>query len=135
MQKKINKSNPKDLIGAKKVQLNLIPPASMIYQALGMTDGKEKYGPFNWRDNEVIASIYIAALFRHVLCWFDGEENAPDSKKPHLAHAISCLGIIIDAKETGNLIDDRPKPGAAARLLTKYNKVKKVISKSQGSKK
>ncbi len=115
-------TNPKDLQGVKKPQLNLIPPASMVYQALAMADGAEKYGPFNWREKKIQASIYIAATLRHLGQWQDGEELAEDSQKPHLAHAIACLGILIDALETGSLIDDRPTPGAASALLKKWSK-------------
>lgn len=116
-------TNPKDLLGMKKVPLHLVPPASIVYQALAMTDGARKYGPYNWRANKVIASIYVAAAMRHIMQWFDGEEFADDSHYPHLAHALACLGIIVDAKETGNLVDDRPIPGAASDLLKLWNKV------------
>lgn len=115
-------TNPKDLLGAKKVSLNLVPASSLIYQALAMEDGAKKYGPYNWRANKVIASIYIAAAMRHLQAWHDGEEVAEDSQKPHLAHALACLGIIVDAKETGNLVDDRPLPGAASKLIKEWEK-------------
>jgi len=120
-------TNPKDLVGAKKVSLNLVPAASNIYQALAMEDGAVKYGPYNWRENKVIASIYVAACKRHLDAWYDeSEELAKDSRRPHLGHAIACLGIIIDAYETGNLVDDRPVPGAAAKLIEKWEKIKKA---------
>jgi len=115
-------TNPKDLLGIKKVQLNLVPPSSIIYQALAMEDGAKKYGPYNWRENKVIASIYVAGAMRHLQQWYDGEELASDSQKPHLAHALACLGIIVDAKETGNLVDDRPLPGAASALIARLEK-------------
>ena len=115
-------TNPKDLLGVQKVQLNLVPPASKVYQAIAMEDGAKKYGSYNWRENKVILSIYEAALERHMMRFHDGEDIDPDSGKPHLAHAIACLGIIIDAKETGNLVDDRPTPGVAAQLLKKWEK-------------
>jgi hypothetical protein len=121
-------TNPKDLLGMKKVRLSLVPPSSIIYQALAMEDGAKKYGPYNWRENKVIASIYVDAAMRHLQSWFDGEENASDSKKPHLAHALACLGIIVDAKETGNLVDDRPLPGAAAGLIAKLEAEKKALT-------
>lgn len=125
MKKKLKGTNPKDRLGIMKVQLNLVPSASKIYQALAMEDGAEKYGPYNWRENKVLASIYISACFRHLEAWYDSrEEFAKDSKKPHLAHAIACIGIIIDAYETGNLIDDRPIPGAAAKLIERTKKKK-----------
>jgi len=115
-------TNPKDRLGLKKTRLSLVPPASLLYQALAMEDGARKYGPYNWRANKVIATIYVDAAMRHLLAWADGEELAPDSQKPHLAHALACLGIIVDAKETGNLIDDRPIPGAAGRLIAAFEK-------------
>ena len=121
--KKIDSTNPKDLLGIKKVQLNLVPASSKIYQALAMEDGAEKYGTYNWRSNKVQASIYIAACLRHLEAWYDSrEELAEDSQKPHLGHALACIGIIVDALETGNLVDDRPLAGAAAKLIKRYKK-------------
>lgn len=110
-------SNPKSILGIKKPPLHLVPPAASIYLAMGFKDGAAKYGPYNWRENEVAASVYIGAAKRHIDEWWDGEELARDSGVHHLAHALSCLAIIADAKETGNLVDDRPLPGAAARLI------------------
>ena len=115
-----DQTNPKDLLGVQKVRLSYVPPASTIYQALAMQDGARKYGPYNWRSKKVQAAIYIDAAKRHLDAWFDGEENADDSGYPHLGHALACIGIIVDALETGNLLDDRPLPGPTARLLKKW---------------
>lgn len=119
-----DQTNPKDLVGITKPQVNLVPPASIAYQALAMEDGAGKYGAYNWREKKVKASIYYAAALRHLMQWHDGEENADDSGKPHLAHAIACIGILIDAVETGNLIDDRPTKGAASAVIKKWTKSK-----------
>lgn len=116
------RTNPKDLIGIKKPRLSLVPPVSILYEALAMQDGAEKYGPYNWRVKKVQASIYVDALKRHLDAWFDGEENAEDSKVPHLGHAKACLGILIDAQETGNLVDDRPPKGRMADAIKRYTK-------------
>lgn len=115
-------TNPKDLLGVKKVSLSKVPASAQIYMALAMQDGAAKYGPYNWRENKVVASIYIDAAKRHLLAWFDGEECAADSGFPHLAHALASLGIIVDALETGNLVDDRPTKGAAADLIAAWTK-------------
>jgi hypothetical protein len=121
--KPIETGNPKDKIGVKKPQLNLVPASSILYQALAMEDGARKYGAYNWRDNKVILSIYIAAAKRHIDQFYDaGEELASDSQKPHLGHALACLGIIVDAIETGNIIDDRPTPSKYSDLLDKWTK-------------
>src|SRR6185369_16987370 len=54
---------------------------------------------------------------RHLAEFLDGANTASDSGIHHLAHAKACCGIVLDALETGNLIDDRPAKGAASRLL------------------
>lgn len=109
--------NPKDLIGIKKVPLDLLPTAGLVHEALAMRNGAAKYGPFNWRDKKIQARIYIAACQRHLLAWLDGEDYAKDSGVHHLGHAKACLGIILDAIETESLHDDRPLPGATPRLF------------------
>ena len=100
--------NPKDLIGNKKVSITKFPAIGTVMGAMAMMDGAAKYGPYNWRGNSVIASIYIDALMRHAMAWFEGQETASDSKVHHLGHAIACAAIILDAQATGNLVDDRP---------------------------
>src|SRR5271169_6646786 len=86
-----DETNPKDKIGAKKPRLSLVPPSGLVYAALAMANGADKYGPYNWRDKKVQAMIYLEACVRHILSWQDGEENAQDSGVPHLGHAIACL--------------------------------------------
>lgn len=110
--------NPKDRVGSKKPPLHLIPPAAEIAEAVVMGLGAEKYGPFNWRSEKVRASIYIAAARRHLAQWLDGEDDDAESGISHLAHARASLGILLDAIATGNAIDDRPPPGAAAGLIS-----------------
>jgi len=111
-------TNPKDLLGVKKVSISKFPAAGLIHGAHAMMDGARKYGPYNWRGNKVIASIYVDALLRHVTAWFDEhQEEAPDSGVHHLGHVEACCAILLDAQETGNLIDDRPVPGKAAEIL------------------
>lgn len=115
--------NPKDKLGVKKVPINLVPAAGIIHEADAFRDGGAKYGPYNWRKNKVIASIYVAAAWRHMMAWFDQrEETASDSGVHHLGHARACLNILLDAQATGNLIDDRPEGGKAADLLKQLEK-------------
>lgn len=113
-------SNPKSKYGIKKPPMHLVPPSAKIYMAMGFRDGAEKYGPYNWRDESVAASVYVGAAMRHIDQWWDGEESASDSGVHHLAHALACLAIIIDGKETGNLIDDRPVKGNASELIKEF---------------
>lgn len=122
-------TNPKTFMGKRKLPMfSVVSPASMIYEADAMrygafeaprVDGTKGYGPFNWRDNPIEASVYVDAAARHIMAWQDGEDLASDSLIHHLAHAKATIGIIIDALENGTLIDDRPKvrSGVASRLL------------------
>lgn len=105
---KATTSNPKDLLGSKKPSLSKIPAVALLWESLAMMDGGGKYGPYNWRDKAVVASIYVDACKRHLDAWFEGQKTASDSGCHHLGHARACLGILLDAEATGNLVDDRP---------------------------
>lgn len=118
--------NPKDLQGLMKPPLHLVSPTSVLWEAMAMRDGAIKYGPYNWRDKAVIASIYVAAADRHMKLWFEGERCAPDSGVHHLGHAKACLGIILDAEAMGCLIDDRPDPKDNAYVRA-YNEALALI--------
>lgn len=109
--------NPKDALGLKKPPLRLVPSAGIIYVSRVMGLGAKKYGPYNWRDKAIRYSVYVEAAQRHLLQALDGEDIDPESGQPHAAHAAACMMILLDAMATGNLVDDRPLPGAASRLL------------------
>lgn len=114
--------NPKDAIGDTKPPLHLVPAALGIYASQAMANGAAKYGPFNWRKNPVRAEVYVSAALRHLAAWFDGEDHAEDSGVHHLAHAAAGLAILLDAMATGNLIDNRPVSGPAARLIAEFTR-------------
>jgi Domain of unknown function (DUF5664) len=105
---KANTVNPKDLFGAKKVSISKLPSVAVLHGAHAMMDGADKYGAFNWRDKPVVASIYVDAAQRHLLAWFEGQEEAEDSGVHHLGHAIACCAILLDAQENCSMVDDRP---------------------------
>ena len=104
-------SNPKDIIGSDKIPFHLWPETATALGALGLLDGALKYGRANFRVIGVRASIYYDALRRHMNKWFEGEETDPDSGLPHLAHALACLAILVDAQAAGKLNDDRQVKG------------------------
>lgn len=112
--------NPKDRIGQTKPPLHLIPPAAEVLESVVMGLGARKYGAFNWRSAKVRATVYIAAAKRHLAQWLDGESNDIESGVSHLAHARACLGILLDAQATGNMVDDRPPPGVASALISQH---------------
>lgn len=127
-------NNPKDLIGSTKVSITKLPFAGVIHGAHGMMDGAEKYGPYNWRDKKVICSIYVDAAMRHFMDWFQGQEQAKDSKVHHLGHAIACASILLDAQETGNLIDDRPVCGDPDMIDRLLDRISETIKQRQKEK-
>lgn len=109
--------NPKDEIGQTKLPLGLIPPVALIEAALAHFEGNQKYGPFNWRDNRVIASVYTDAILRHLFKWMAGRERDPVSGAHELGHVIACCNILIDAQRHDCLADDRVKSPEFPALL------------------
>jgi len=121
-------SNPKQLCGAAKLPLSLWPETATIMGAIAMLDGASKYGRANWRVAGAQASTYVDACKRHLNLWMEGEECADDNGVPHLAHAIACIAILIDAEAAGVLNDDRMVQGGyielAAKLTPHVNRLK-----------
>ena len=107
-------TNPKDSIGSTKAPLSLVPAATLAYLSIGHEEGRRKYGAWNWRVAGVRASIYLDALERHIQRWKEGEEVDPQTGVPHLASALTCLSILVDARVGGTLTDDRPPSNVGA---------------------
>ena len=101
-------SNPKDAIGGTKVPLHLVSPLVKAYAAIAHFLGNVKYGAWNYLAGGARASVYRAALERHMDRWWSGEENDPVDGTPHLANAMACINILVECQYRGNLIDDRP---------------------------
>ena len=119
MEENLKSTNPKDIIGSNKLPLHLFPTTATIYGCLGLLEGMLKYGRSNFREAGVRATIYNDALRRHMDAWMEGEDNAPDSGLPHLAHAIACIAILIEAVEAGMLKDDRLYPAKYRETVEK----------------
>ena len=109
--------NPKDLLGAKKPPLLLMPPAAHLACCKVMELGAKKYGAYNWRKNAVLANVYITAAMRHLYQYADGQDVDEESGMLHIAHAMACMAIMLDADMTGNLIDDRYKSDRITGLI------------------
>jgi len=110
-------TNPKDRAATGKLDLSLVPDTAVIGMALAFTEGGFKYGAYNWRVAGARASVYVAALRRHVARWMDGEASDPETGVPHLASAMACLAVLFDAESMGMLTDDRPPHGTASAML------------------
>ena len=99
--------NPKDKLGKSKLPYHLAPESAIAYMSMGLYEGMVKYGRTNWRASKVLASVYYAALLRHALDWFEGQNQSDDSQNMHLGNCLACLAILVDAKVHGTLVDDR----------------------------
>ncbi|MCI0565182.1 MAG: DUF5664 domain-containing protein, partial [Nitrososphaera sp.] len=100
--------NPKDNAASSRLDMSLFPDTAHVWGALAMTEGDLKYGGYNWRESAILASVYYAAVKRHLAKWYNGEEIDEITKIPHLASALACIAICIDASLRGHLTDDRP---------------------------
>jgi len=110
-------TNPKDALGIGRAPLQLVPETLAIYASLAFLEGALKYGQFNWRRSGVRASVYIAAMKRHLAKLSDGEWADKKSGVPHLSSILASAGIYADAYENGMLIDDRPPPARTSELI------------------
>jgi hypothetical protein len=110
-------TNPKDQIAVTKLPLHLVPSTLEIFAALAFAEGAAKYGAYNWRVAGVRASVYKSALDRHLKKWWNGEWADRKTGVPHLASAIACLAIILDAGVCGTLTDDRPPAAPVSDLI------------------
>jgi hypothetical protein len=110
-------TNPKDQIAVTKLPLHLVPSTLEVFAVLAFLEGASKYGAFNWRVAGVRASVYKSAAERHLKKWWNGEWADKRTGVPHLASAIACLAIILDAGVCGKLTDDRPPPAPVSDLI------------------
>jgi len=99
--------NPKTAFGEAKVKLSDTPTIGIQLMGQVHTNGANKYGRFNWREHTVSSSVYYDAALRHLMAWFDGENLDPESGLHHLAHAMACCNILLDADKSGKLNDNR----------------------------
>ena len=101
-------TNPKDVVGVRKVPFSCLPCGPLAEAAIGMQEGAMKYGRHNYRDEGVLASTYYDAVYRHMMDWWEGEDIDPGSGLAHVTKAITSLLVLRDAQMNGKCVDDRP---------------------------
>lgn len=89
-----------------KPRMDLVPPEVVEEIARVLTFGAEKYGERNYERGMAWGRPY-AALMRHVLAWWGGEERDPETGFSHLSHAACCLAMLIVYTRRGAGVDDR----------------------------
>lgn len=105
----IPKKNPKQVQAEKdgKIPYEYLVLGVLEDDAYVHKHGGDKYGKRNWTIDEILASTYVGAMFRHYKAWSEGEDLDPDSGRPHLTHLRACCAVVMDAAKHGKLIDDR----------------------------
>ena len=90
-----------------KPRFDLVPHGSLLAIAKVMTYGAEKYGERNWEKGLPMGRLYAAAQ-RHLIAWWSGEDTDSETDESHLAHACSCLMMILQyVEDGGHELDDR----------------------------
>lgn len=67
--------------------------------------GANKYNDDNWKYVERARERYFSAALRHLIAWWQGEQNDAETGLSHLAHAICCLLFLMwfdNEKEKAN---------------------------------
>lgn len=122
-------TNPKDLLGIKKVPFSVISAPVLAELGLAMFEGARKYGRHNYRIAGVRGSVYYDACLRHLMAWWEGEDIDSDSELNHITKAIACLVVLRDGMLLGNWVDDRP-PKSKKGWINKFNnKISGIINK------
>jgi hypothetical protein len=135
-------TNPKDAVGTKKVPLSTVPCGPLLHAGLAMLEGARKYGRHNYRAAGIRASVYYdAVIARHLMPWWEGEDDDPDSGLCHIDKAIAGLLVLRDSMLKGNWVDDRPiqnpidLPGLnrkAAEIIERYPDAKEPFTRAKG---
>lgn len=74
-----------------KPRWSLLPRNTITEVIKVLEFGAKKYQVDNWQHVPDARTRYYDAVMRHVEAWWLGEQNDPESKLPHLAHAACCL--------------------------------------------
>ena len=76
-----------------KPDWTLLPVTSLEETVKILEFGADKYGRENWKKVEV--ERYEKALLRHIIAYWSGQKNDPETNLSHLSHAIcNCLFIL-----------------------------------------
>lgn len=92
---------------AGKARTDLLPVDALMEVSHVLAFGAQKYAPYNWQGLSV-SRLYGAAL-RHLFAHWRGEDNDPETGRPHLAHAACCVLMALDQMLNRSQYDDRPR--------------------------
>jgi hypothetical protein len=128
----VKANNPKDGFGILKASLSWVSMPVVMEMAVGMAEGGYKYGGHNYRVCAPRASVYVDGAIRHIVDWWEGEDNDSDAQIEinNISKAITSLCVLRDAMIQGNYIDDRPPPSPKGWLKALGEKMKTLAAKN-----
>jgi hypothetical protein len=83
-----------------KLDYTLLPWGSLDEVVKVLEFGAKKYARDNWKNVENAEARYLAAAFRHMVQYNNGEANDSETGLSHLAHATCCLLFIMGLEDT-----------------------------------
>ena len=98
-----------------KLRIDLVPVDGILALAQILTSGAEKYGERGWERGMAWSRPY-AALLRHLLAWWGGQDTDPESGHPHLWHVMTNAVFLVSYERRGIGEDDRPGIGPKVQL-------------------
>lgn len=85
-----------------------LPPYAITQMAEVMTFGAKKYGGFNYLGGLSYIRL-LSACLRHVFSYLGGVDRDPETGLSHIAHAMCCLGMLLEMTQHHPELDDRFK--------------------------
>lgn len=106
--------------GRKPERFELLSWGSLEEVARVAAFGAAKYDDHNWTKGYAW-SLCLGALFRHVARFAQGEDIDPESKLPHLAHALwHCMALMHFQRHALGTDDRMPLPSALASFTDQF---------------
>ena len=103
----VNTLNPKAQVGSQALPMSMCSPLFAAHVALGKLNGSLKYGLSNFVGTNVVMSIYLDAIQRHLDKIKMGEVVDEVDGVNHFGAIGANCDIILSAQAAGTLIDDR----------------------------
>lgn len=90
-----------------KPRTDLMPPAPLLDIADVFRFGADKYADRNWERGFDWSRLYGSAM-RHLLQWWGGQDNDPETGMSHLAHLGCNVLMLLEYQHSQAGRDDRP---------------------------
>lgn len=93
-----------------KARWDLLPTNALGFVVEVFTAGAEKYSPWNWTQLPGWRPRLYAAAMRHLFAWWCGIRLDPESGSPHLAHAATCILMLLELDSRAGHTGDPTQP-------------------------